>query len=419
MRNFGQAIVPYRGVLLRPFCSLIAVTCFSSCLIVPSKASTLSSPKNEPANLPWSSLACDVAPKLIVLGFVVATLFFLARYVFLYVTSRSSHAQRTLAWGQDAPALFWLPSSLLLGGVVGLFLGGVAALLAPAFRGLDKASLQSHLPSAAIFALVGSLLVAALIQFAFETYFGWRPHRGELTQQPYKYKVDDIFHRIGTTAGIVLTVFGFIAAVALAIASVEHREISAWQSLSILIYVSVLSVAAGIAVYWFVMLIGWLLKGDILISLLIIIFVLLYWLNQVWRFLTGWIGSRSISTESGETRSLGSGLANLHLMENVTVEEADRRQKYREHKFLWLPVFFTIFGMIFLVKWPPIGAVVLVAAAISMLYYLVYYQNFIWLPVLFVIIGFILLLVWPPGGTVMLAMAAISLLYSLTPRMAL
>jgi hypothetical protein len=317
-----------------------------------------------------TSFSGRFAREVAVLAFAIATLLFLAYFLFslLREPRLTQRPAGTSVGGRVAAASFWLPASILLGGVVGIFSWAIAALLALALKLFDRASFQAFFPDAAIFALVGTLLLAALIQFVYELYFGWAPHRGKLKGQAYKQKVQEIFRRIAITVGIPLIILGFIASIGLAATSINNEDISVWQSLSIIIVPTIISAAAAVSVYFLLMFFAWIIKGDIWIILLIIFFISLSWLYQFGSFVFRWVGGRELESYPRATASTPRP-PDWYSMQNLGMQDSYKLQSYCERKLVWAPVFFILIGMTFLLVLPLVGTLMLVAGAMSILYY--------------------------------------------------
>jgi hypothetical protein len=374
MRSFLQDRDLYRGAQLRHHLLLILIACLAIPLTAQAETSIAVWTKEclIPAGLflkgseALTSLSGRFAREVSVLAFVITTLLFLANFLFSRLRERGL-TQRP-AGTSVAAASFWLPASVLLGGVAAICGWAFVALLALAVKLFGSASFQSFMPDAAMFVLVGTLLLAALIQFVYELYFGWAPHRGKLKGQAYKQKVQEIFRRIAVTVGIPLIIIGFISAIAFTATSITYKDLSVWQILSIILFPAIVSFAAAVSVYLLLMFFAWLIKGDILIIFLIILFVSIFWLYRIGSFVFRWVGGREVERHP-RVAAFTPLRPDWYSMQNLGMQDPYKLQSYRDRKLLWIPVFFILIGMMFLLEWPLVGALMLVAGAISTLYY--------------------------------------------------
>jgi hypothetical protein len=347
-------------VLLAIFiCSALLVTAQAS---VPLETQTGILSDSQPLISFWSTFARELAPKVGVFAFGIislATLLFVSGRAWLL---RPKAVDPALAERQRAAASFWLPASVLFGAVSGIIIGTLAALLAPVFRAFGGRAQQmfSVELDSAIFALVGAVLLAALLQYAYEVFFGWAPHRGKMKEQPYKYRVRQLSHRAGVLVGTPVAILVLVVALITTTASIP-QDLTGLQKLNIAIYLSIMSIAAAIVFYWVLRLLGWLLEGDVLLFVGIALFVSFYWIYRIKRFLFG---------GSGPAYPTGSNLPPMRPLQRVDVEGSYELQRYRDQRFLWIPVFLILMGMLHLLVLPLIGAILLIAGAICILYYL-------------------------------------------------
>jgi hypothetical protein len=86
-----------------------------------------------------------------------------------------------------------------------------------------------------------------------------------------------------------------------------------------------------------------------------------YWIYRIKRSLFG--GSVS-------AYEAGSNLSPMRPPQRVDIEESYELQRYRDQRFLWVPVFLLIIGMLILLVLPIIGTMLLVAGTLGILYYL-------------------------------------------------
>jgi hypothetical protein len=309
----------------------------------------------------FSTFARDIAPRVGVFAFAIISLLSLAFVAGRAWLLRPKAADPALAEWQHA-ASFWVPGSVLFGAVSGIIIGVLVALFAPVlevFFGSAKQISSAEFESG-IFALVGAVLLAALLQYAYEVFFGWAPYRGKLKEQPYKYRIKEISHRAGVFVGIPAAL-AVLAISILGTSSSITPDTSVVHRLTVAIYLSIISITFAIMIYWATRLLGWLLEGDLLIFLVILFLLMFYWIYRIKRSLFG--GSVS-------AYEAGSNLSPMRPPQRVDIEESYELQRYRDQRFLWVPVFLLIIGMLILLVLPIIGAMLLVAGTLGILYYL-------------------------------------------------
>jgi hypothetical protein len=311
----------------------------------------------------WGTVARGVAPEVGVFVFAIVSL---GTFLFVFcrewlVRPEANDGVSTQRW--HIPASFWLPASVLFGAASGIIIGVMTALFAPVLKLFYDTSSQIVAANfnSLIFVVSGIVLLAALLQYAYEVFFGWTPFRGGLRGQPYKYKMKEIFHRLGVTFGLVTACLGLV----FVIAAIATRDVSAFERLNISIYVFSFVIVASLIVYWLMRLFGWLLEGDIVIISLIIGFSFAYWLYRIFSFLRRWVGGEATRAYPAGSRSIPPVA-----LQRVDIKKSYELRRYHDQRFLWVPMFSTVIGMILLLVRPLFGAFLLIAVGISLLWYL-------------------------------------------------